>query len=686
MATATTLAVDVGGTFTDAVLVTAGGAVHTGKTPTTPEDQSLGVIAAAEAAMASGGVSAAEIDGFIHGMTVTTNALLEGSFAKTALLATRGFTDVEQLGRQNRPNLYRLCEDRAPAIVPDELRFAVNERCGPDGVLAPLDEDSVRAALAECAERGVESIAVCLLFSFRHPQHELRIGELAAELLPDAHVSLSHAVVGTFREYERCATTVADAALAPLLAGYLDRLTERAKAVGLPAPDVMLSNGGSAPAALAARNAASTVLSGPAGGAVGMARAALRGGATRALGFDMGGTSTDISVVHDGEVRVTASREIGGRPIALPAGDIFTVGAGGGSIAWRDAGGALRVGPRSAGARPGPACYGHGGELPTVTDANLLLGRLSERSSLAGGLRLDRAAAERAIASLASELEIEPLAAAEGIVRIADLEMLRATSAATIARGIDPRDHTLVAFGGAGPMHAAAIAAELGVSTVVCPAACGVLSAYGMAVSGRRRDRSLSIVRRLDDLGPGELARLGEQLRAAAAADLGEHGAAAASLVCELRYAGQAFELPVETTAEARADELAAAFHAEHERRYGFADAGTPVELVTLRVSVVIGGDAGDPFATFDSRDGDPRERDRKPGRRPVWFNGEPLDAAVIEGTPPPGVSLDGPAVIEQAQATIVVPPDWRAASSPSGDVTLTMLADRRTSTRTADE
>ncbi|MBI5310563.1 MAG: hydantoinase/oxoprolinase family protein [Actinobacteria bacterium] len=671
MPPATTLAVDVGGTFTDAVLVTADGEIHTGKTPTTPDDQSLGVIAAAELALAAGGVSPREVDSFIHGMTVTTNALLEGRFAKTLLLATHGFEDIEQLGRQNRPSLYRLCEDRAAAIVPPDLRFGVRERCGPDGMLEPLDEASLRETLAACAGLGVESVAVCLLFSFRYPEHELRVGELVAELLPEAHVSLSHAVVGTFREYERCATTVADAALAPLLAGYLTRLTERASATGLPAPDVMLSNGGSAPAALAARNAASTVLSGPAGGAVGMARAARRGGATRALGFDMGGTSTDISVVHDGEVRVTAAREIAGRPVALPASDIFTVGAGGGSIAWCDEGGALRVGPRSAGARPGPACYGHGGELPTVTDANLLLGRLGERSALAGGLRLDRAAAERAIDTLAGRLGIDTTEAAAGIVRIANLEMLRATGSATIARGIDPRDHTLVAFGGAGPMHAAAIAEELGVTTVVCPAACGVLSAYGMAVAGRRRDRSQSVVRRVDELEHDELSRLAETLRTAAAADLGLPEAALDSLVCELRYAGQAFELPVETESSATAGDLTAAFRAEHERRYGFADEHAPVELVTLRVSVAVGGQAGDPFADRpSSTTGEPETRSAS-RLRTVWFDGAWHDATVVSEGPPPGTPLDGPAIIEQAQATIVVPPGWRATATAAGDVSL---------------
>ena len=295
-AASATLAVDVGGTFTDAVVAGPGG-VHTGKTPTTPDDQSIGVIAAAREALAAAGIEAADVGRFVHGMTVTTNALLEKRFARTALLATSGFTDIEELGRQNRASLYRLAEHRPEPIVPAALRFAVAERCGPDGVIEPLDQRALRESLARCREAGVESIAVCLLFSFRHPAHELRVRELAAELLPGVHVSLSHQTVGTFREYERCATTVADAALSPLLAGYLGRLTARATEAGLPEPSVMLSSGGSAPAALAAENASWTVLSGPAGGAVGAAAVAARRGERRALGFDMGGTSTDIALV-----------------------------------------------------------------------------------------------------------------------------------------------------------------------------------------------------------------------------------------------------------------------------------------------------------------------------------------------------------------------------------------------------
>lgn len=659
MAARTTLAVDVGGTFTDAVVNSARG-VFTGKTPTTPEDQSVGVLAAARDALAAGGIEPDEVDDFVNGMTVTTNALLEGRFAKTALLTTEGFTDIEELGRQNRADLYRLGAARPEPIVPAELRFGVAERCGPEGVVNPIDLAGVRSAVESAIARGAESLAVCLLFAFRFPEHELAIREVARQVDPTLHVSLSHEAVGTFREYERCATTIADAALSPLLSGYLGRLTGRAAEAGLPAPQVMLSNGGTVPAETAGRNASWTVLSGPAGGAVGAARSAERRGEAKALAFDMGGTSTDICLVRDGAVAVSAAREIGGRPIALPAVDVSTVGAGGGSIAWRDAGGALRVGPRSAGARPGPACYGHGGEEATVTDANLLLGYLSEGSALAGGLTLDRDCAERALARVGEPLGMDALATAAGVVEIANLEMLRATTAATVARGVDPRDHALIAFGGAGPMHAAAIAEALEISRVICPAACGVLSAWGISVAGRRRDRSRSLVQPLEQLGSSQLAQLEAELAASAATELGLGSSDyETEAIYELRYAGQAFELPVAADHAGLAD----AFHLAHEERFGFSEPGESVELVTVRVSVATpAGESRTP------------EEFAGPGAatttRTAWFAGEPFRATVVLDSPAPGAAVEGPALIEQSQATIVVPPGW-TASSNGGDVVL---------------
>ncbi len=515
------LGVDVGGTFTDAVLAT-GGRLVTAKAATTPDDQSEGVMAAVGAALDKAGATAAEVVAFAHGMTVATNALLEGRGARTVLVATEGFTDVVELGRQARADLYRLCAARPAPLVPPEQRIAAPERCGPDGVLRALDDPAALAA--EVAALDPEAVAVVLLHAYAHPAHEIAIGEALADALPDVHVSLSHDVVGTFREYERAATTEVDAAMSPLLARYLGRLLERAADAGLPEPRIMQSSGGLAAAGLAARHAAYTVLSGPAGGAAAAALVARQSGREDLVCFDMGGTSCDVCVVEGGAVRETAGREVGGRPLALAMVDIHTVGAGGGSIAWRDPGGALRAGPRSAGAMPGPACYGRGGDEPTVTDANLLLGRLGTDAPLAGGVALDRDAAHQAVGALADEVGLDVLACAEGIVRVSNAEMVRALRVMTVEQGIDPRRFALLAFGGAGPLHAAAIADELGMTTILCPRASGVLSALGLAAADRRAGEQRTVLLAGDGLTDAALAAAREELTAAARETLSAGG------------------------------------------------------------------------------------------------------------------------------------------------------------------
>ena len=640
------LGVDVGGTFTDAALL-AGDRLVTGKSPTTPADQSEGVMNAVDEALAAAGAQPGDVERFVHGMTVGTNALLEGRVARTALLATEGFTDLEELGRQARPELYRLCVGHPPPIA--ELRVAVPERTGPDGVLRPLDEDALREALdgLDC-----EAIAVCLLWGFRHPEHERRAAVLAAEVLGDVHVSTSHETAGVFREYERCVTTIVDAALSPLLRGYLGRLAERAGAAGLPEPEVMLSSGGTASAATAARHGSWTVLSGPAGGAVGAARVA----GADAVGLDMGGTSCDVSLLLGGTAAVGGGRSVGGRALALPMVDVHTIGAGGGSIAWRDAGGALRVGPRSAGADPGPACYGRGGSEPTVTDADLLLGWLAADSPLAGGVRLDAEAAGDAVGGLAGELGLSSDEAAAGIARVAAAEMAQAVRVVTVERGIDPRDLALVAFGGAGPLHAAQIAAELGMRRVVAPLASGVLSALGLIVSERRRDVVESVLLGGEALTReriGEaVARLGEQARA----ELGESGAQLRATY-DLRYAGQAFELSVDAPLAPEPAELRASFDRAHEERYGYSDPDAELELVTVRVAAALPGAEPPPAAA------EPAERR---GRRSALFDGDWLDTAVLG---PGEAELDGPAIFELPGATLVVPPGWRAHADADGVV-----------------
>ena len=610
------LGVDVGGTFTDAALLT-GDALVTAKAPTTPDDQSEGVLRAVSEALESAGAHAGDVERFVHGMTVATNALLEGRVARTALLATEGFTDVEELGRQARAELYRLCAAHPPPLVPVDLRVPVPERTGPDGVLRALDT----AALAERLD-GLEfdSAAVCLLWGFRHPGHERQVAEALERSRPGLHVSTSHETAGVFREYERAATTIVDAALSPLLRGYLERLTERAVEAGLPEPEVMLSSGGTASASTAARHGSWTILSGPAGGAVGAARVAERAGAPAAVGLDMGGTSCDVSVAHGGSAAVGHGRSVGGRALALPMVDVHTVGAGGGSIAWRDAGGALRVGPRSAGADPGPACYGRGGSEPAVTDANLELGYLDAAGSLAGGVRLARERSRAAVAPLAESLGIGFEEAVAGIARVADTAMAQAVRVVTVERGSDPRDMALVAFGGAGPLHAARIAEELGMGRVVAPAAAGVLSALGLVLSERRRDVVRSVLLAGDGLSAEAVAATVRELGEQGRRELGEPGAELRATY-DLRYAGQAFELSVDAALEPDPSELREAFGRAHEQRYGYADPDSELELVTVRVAAAVpGAELPEPAA------GGPAPR----GSRRALFDGDWRDTEVL--------------------------------------------------------
>ena len=681
------LGVDVGGTFTDAVLAT-GGRLVTAKSPTTPDDQSEGVMHAVGAALERAGASAADVELFAHGMTVATNALLEGRGARTVLVATEGFTDLVELGRQARADLYRLCAARPAPLVAPDMRVGASERTTPGGVLRALEDP---AALAEAvAAHEPEAVAVVLLHAYAHPGHERAIARALATRLPDVHVSLSHEVVGTFREYERAATTEVDAALSPLLASYLRRLLERASHAGLPEPRIMQSSGGLAAADLAARHAAYTVLSGPAGGAAAAALVARDSGRPDLVCFDMGGTSCDVCVVEGGAVRETAGREVGGRPLALPMVDIHTVGAGGGSVAWRDPGGALRVGPRSAGADPGPACYGRGGAEPTVTDANLLLGRLDAAGALAGGVELDEEAARRAVQGLAAELDLDPTACAEGIVRVANAEMVRALRVMTVQQGIDPRRFALLAFGGAGPLHAAAIAAELGMTTILCPRASGVLSALGLAAADRRATEQRTVLLAGDALTDDALATAREELAGAARATLGgaqaspaggAHGrggapagagaASAASAGAEVRldvaydvrYRGQAHELTVRDLAEPGVAPLRCAFENLHEERYGYRDGAAPVEVVTIRATASVAGPELDLAAGASA--GSERSR------RAVVFGGEEHDAEILRGEPAPGERIAGPAICELPEATLAVPPGWRGSVDDAGTIVL---------------
>ena len=651
------LGVDVGGTFTDAVLYDGRG-LHTAKATTTPDDQSRGVIAAVEAVLEKAGAGADAVDAFAHGMTVGTNALLEERGARTALVATRGFEDVLEIGRQNRPSLYHLCAPKPSALPAEDLRFGAPERVGPGGVIDELPAGWADELAASLRDGGAESVAVCLLFSYLEPAHETAIAEHLREALPGVHVSASHEVLAQFREYERWSTTTIDAYLSPLLGSYLSQLAGSAAERGLPEPLVMQSSGGVAPLAEAARAGAWSVLSGPAGGAVGAGHLARLSGDGDALGIDMGGTSCDVCVVDGGAVRRTDSREIGGRVLQLPMVDVHTVGAGGGSIGWRDSGGALRVGPRSAGSEPGPACYGRGGEEPTVTDANLALGYLAADSTLAGGVALDADAARRAIAGLGSSLGLDELEAAAGIVRVANQEMARALRVVTVERGIDPRDYALMPFGGAGPMHAAALAAELEIGRILCPRASGVLSALGLIASDRRRDTARTVLLRGGELEAGRIADEVAELRRVAGEGLED---AATEVVYEMRYRGQAFELAIPGPTDPDPDDLAEHFAAEHEREFGYRDDDAEVELVNIRVGVVVEGPDPRPVAAPEGR----VER----GTRKAMFSGEWLETEVLRGEPAAGLGADGPCVFELPEATLVLPPGWSAEVDEMGTI-----------------
>jgi N-methylhydantoinase A len=651
------LGVDVGGTFTDAVLFD-GETVHTAKLPTTPEDQSIGVIGAIEEVLRRAGALPAAVESFAHGMTVGTNALLEERGARTASIATAGFADLLEIGRQDRPELYRLCAPKPAPLVTAELRFEAAERIGPKGEIEPLAEGEAERLAAQIRASGVESVAICLLFSYLDPGHEVEIAEHLRRQLPDLHVSASHEVLPRFREYERFSTTTIDAYLSPLLSRYLGRLGEATAAAGLPAAVVMQSSGGVATAEDAGRAGAWSVLSGPAGGAVGASLLAQVSGDGNALGFDMGGTSCDVCVVEAGKVRRTDSRQIEGRTIQLPMVDVHTVGAGGGSIGWRDQGGALRVGPRSAGAEPGPACYGRGGTEPTVTDANLVLGNLAADSTLAGGVALDLDAARSVVADLAGSLGLDELEAAEGIVRVANQEMVRALRVVTVERGVDPRRFALLPFGGAGPMHAAALATELGVERILCPRAGGVLSALGLCASDRRRDTTRTVLLSGRDFNAERVAGEVDELIARLG---GQAHGAEPEVVYEMRYAGQAFELPVPGTTRPDPADLAEHFERAHEERYGHRDPEGTVVLVHIRLALVAPGPRPRPAAAPPGR--------LQEGSRSVRFAGEWVQTPVLRGEPPAGLEADGPAVFELPEATFVVPPGWQAAVDNAGTI-----------------
>ncbi|ADP78901.1 hydantoinase/oxoprolinase family protein [Pseudofrankia inefficax] len=714
--------IDVGGTFTDLAAVGPDGRTMYAKVPSVPADPSVAVLAALSLAFErrSGLTDPAArpmteappagwIERFAHGTTVATNALLERAGARTALVTTHGFRDVLEIGRQNRPSLYDLTRDRPASLVPRELRFTVRERCGPDGVLEPLTAAEIDRVVERVAGvEGLAAVAVCLLFSFAWPEHELAVADALRARLPAVTVVASSEVLPAFREYERFATAAADAYLTPKLSSYLTRLRGRLAEAGIGEPLVMQSSGGVAALAEAAAHAATCVLSGPAGGVVGAAYVAGLSGVRDLLTFDMGGTSTDVAPVLDGQALTTSESVLAGVPIMLPTVDVHSVSAGGGSIAWVDSGGALRVGPASAGADPGPACYQRGGHEATVTDADLVLGYLGDGASLGGEVTLSTAAATAALERLGARLGLSALAAAAGVVAVADAEMTRALRVVSVERGLDPRALALVAFGGAGGTHACALAEALGMTTVLVPRAAGVLSALGLALGDVRRDHAAPLRGRLGEVDlAGAFDRLtAAALQASAGADEADQtartprrgGSAGTGAPREpddelrldrwvdCRYVGQAHELtvsagptparsggdaepaeaePAEDVNRALAAAVRTAFEAEHSRRYGHLAPERDVEVVAVRLVATLPG-------VRPALAAEPADPAALRSRRGVWLDGAWHEVDVVARSAlGAGAELPGPAVVEFAEATTLVRPGWTARVDPVGTLVL---------------
>ncbi len=631
------IGVDAGGTFTDFIVLHDDGRIESFKLRSNPRAPAEVILAGL--ARAGAGANAA----VVHGSTVATNALLERKGARTALVTTAGFEDLIRIGRQNRRELYNLTPAPRPPLVDRELCFGVAERTYFDGTVARRPAlAAVRRLRARLRRAGARSIAVCFLHSYQNPANEA----VVARLLGDAgYLCCSHEVSPEFREYERASTTVINAYVGPLMDTYLAALGRGSRQ----AISILQSNGGHMSAAEARRHAVRTVLSGPAGGVIGAVEMARLAGFRRVLGFDMGGTSTDVSLA-DGRPRETTEAAIDGFPVRVPMLDIHTVGAGGGSIARVDAGGLLRVGPESAGADPGPACYGKG-ELATVTDAHVALGRIAGRQFIGGEMELDAGRAARAVDRIAASMGLEGTAAAAGILRVANANMERAIRAVSVERGHDPREFALVAFGGCGGLHACDIAAELGIRTVLVPRWAEGLSALGMLLADRVRDYSAGVLNRTD---------IEARFRALERQARRESPGAVLARTADLRYAGQSYELNVPWNAA----NPGAAFHREHRRVYGYADPVRTVEVVTIRVRARVKVDKPRPAPLR-------RSRASTPERRRVWVAGRWRDMPVFRREQVPATPVAGPALVLDYGATTLVAPGWRLHVDRLGNLIL---------------
>jgi N-methylhydantoinase A len=666
--------VDTGGTFSDFVYLNEeSGELTIAKVPSTPDDPSRAILTGIETLLAQG-VHGADIGYFCHGTTVGTNALLEGKGARTGLLVTEGFRGIYPVGEQARPYgtaIFDVMYDKPAPLVPAHLTGEVRERIDYRGtVLRALDEGALRERVRALAAEHVESIAVCLLFSFLHPAHEARVGEIVREEMPDLSVSLSSEVLPQIREYHRLSTTVINAYLQPILARYVAQLDRRLAGAGITTRQkyIMQSNGGMATFAAASRRAVTTVLSGPAGGVTAGALACRANGFANLITFDMGGTSCDVALIRDGEPLLSGRGKIEGRDLAVPMLDINTVSAGGGTIAEVDRFGVLQVGPHSAGAAPGPACYGHGGEKPTITDCNLVLACLSADNFLRGRMRLDSAKARAAIeGKVAHPLSLGVAEAAEGIIRIIDVKMEEAIKAISTMRGHDLRDFMLLAFGGAGPLHAARMARDLGMAGVIVPRYPGVFSAIGLLMSDVKHDYIRSRLTPLDEVAPADVNAMLDELAAQARDELRRDGFADDRIRIEraldLRYAGQGYEIAVPCPAapldEAGLQELRLAFDRQHKTMFGHMAGEETVEVVSYRVRG-IGLVPPVALPKFERTGGTLADALRE--RRRVRFDGKEVDCPVYQRERlDVGLSFAGPAILDQFDCTTVICPGQTA-------------------------
>jgi N-methylhydantoinase A len=661
---------DIGGTFTDFVVVD-GGAAETisGKVLTTPADPAHGVLDGLRQFVPEPGA----VEFLVHGTTVGLNAFLERKGTRLLLITTEGLRDSYSIARHDRKELYALRYHKPERLVPRRDVVEVVERLRWDGsVETPLASESLEPVFGRIRDEGVEAVAVCLIHAYVNPEHELQVRDLLRAEFPELSITLSHEIAREWREYERASSAVLNAYIAPRVERYLATLERELGDLEVSSPlYVMQSNGGITSARSARREPIQTLLSGPVGGTIGGAALALVTGRRNLLCIDMGGTSFDLSLVVDGKPTVSTETELEGLPVLMPLVDIHTIGAGGGSLAWLEAGG-LRVGPQSAGADPGPACYGRGGEQPTVTDANLFLGRLDSGYFLGGRMTLDESAAERALASVSAQVGLETTELAEGMLAIVNARMADAMRTITVKQGIDPREYALVAFGGAGPMHAVWLAEELEIGEVIVPWSPGTFSAWGMLRTDMRHDVVRSFYRPLAELQAGEVAEAFASLETEGAELLEAEGIDAADRYvarsADMRYVGQEYTVNVLVGASISLEEIDAEFHEVHRTRYGHATPGAPVEFVNLRLAAL------GRIATAESRHAAvPEEADAVLGRRTVVFDGTGHETPVLmREWLPPLSRHPGPVVIEEQSSTTVVPPGHVAALDEQGNIVIT--------------